>query len=90
MIFELEWLIIRPKYLYAAQCSDPVINTHLIRLIAFFKKSSVPPKRISWTCVHDNPFTFDWLCHINIAGSDLYTMAPNPISSFFNIETPRS
>ena len=40
--------------------------------------------------VFNHPFTFDWLCHINTTESDLHTMAPNPISSFFNTEISRS
>ena len=85
MISELDWLIFRSKYLIAAQCSDPIVKTRLIGLITSFKKSSVPPKRKSSTCVHNNPFTFDWLCHINTAGSDSHTMAPNPISSLLTL-----
>ena len=83
MISELDWLIFRPKYLNAAQCSDPIVKTRLIGLINLFKKGSVPPKEKSSTCVHS--FTFDWLCQINIAGSDLHTMAPNPISFFLTL-----
>ena len=44
-----------------------------------FKKSSVTPKRKSSTCVQNNPFTFDWLYHINTSGLGLQTMAPNRI-----------
>ena len=52
------------------QRSDPIVKTYLIRLITLFKKSSVPPKKKSSTCVHNNLFTFDLLYHINTAGSD--------------------